>query len=799
MTTDIWAWVRDAHRQLAEAGHHRLADAIVELPGHATQGRNEQLDALYPEAVAAARSLGLPWVEVYLRHWRMQNLLNKRQQGETVLPEAVDLLDFAHREETASCPQSVCVVQDFAICHARVDGPGYVAERLAVVGETLERIEPARACYDCLSREYSDALEDDGRAAEALDYLDSAANRMRAAGQQVSLRFQQARAGTLHLLGRHQEVLELLDTAERAEQAQGSPLDERDERWGALLRARAFAGLGRTEEALALLPERSEAELHADLRGAWTQTVELLVAAGAWENDTELGAVLAGWVGYLDDVGAHRPCVDLLLTAGRLALARGARTVALTLAAAGERKLTRLRRTDGVAEQVAALRTAAEALPRPELPVPPGELAAHLAEARVPFETGADLLSVALDRYRGEQAGATDLTVLLATVLGSLGHARAAADLLWRGLDATPGDEELTGALGEMLIEARDGEGVRRLADLLSLTAPADGHWIRARWAGAEGRWAEALEQCRAILALDDEVLNTRRLAAHAATELGDHATAQRYYLELLERATPLGATADGTDEDGGPAEGTDEDGGHRAVQVPDLWHLITAATANRDWAVVRSTGALLDIEFDEPEGPVDEGWQLVTIRATRTNGTTADLPAVRTGPATARILPVLGEDLTLNHGDVVVFGPALLESPPGEDAPEEERERWRPVFGFLTLLDPAGYTTYWIDGGWPGDDPWVRLREDLVQEGYALWAYSGDQYRITDPAEDGDTLPGVYAALGVPPTASAAEADALLHRLTGDWPHPLAWPALAKAAGVDLDRHEEIVERYGL
>lgn len=384
MSTDIWAWVRETHEQLAEAGHRRLADAIYELPGHANEGRNEQLDAVYPEAVAAARSLGLPWVEVYLRHWRMQNLLNKRHQGEQVLPEAVDLLEFAHREETAGCPQSVCVVQDFAICHARVDGPGYVPERLAVLSETLERIEPSRACFDCLSREYSDALEDDGRPGEALDHLDTAAARMQAAGQRLSLHFHHARAGTLHLLGRHEEVLTLLDTAEQAERARGREIDDSDRRWGALTRARALASLGRTEEALALLPGREEAERHADLRPAWTKTVELLVAAGAWENDAELGATVAGWVGYLDGTGSHRPCVDLLLAAGRLALARGARTVALTLAATGERKLTRLRRTDGVAAEVAALRAAAEALPVPELPVPPGELLAHLAAVGVP-------------------------------------------------------------------------------------------------------------------------------------------------------------------------------------------------------------------------------------------------------------------------------------------------------------------------------------------------------------------------------------------------------------------------------
>ncbi|MBV2154689.1 hypothetical protein [Kitasatospora sp. SUK 42] len=785
MTTDIWAWVRDTHRQLAEAGHWRLADAMYELPDHATEGRNAQLDAMYPEAVASARALGLPWVEVYLRHWRMQNLLNKRQQGEAVMSEVVDLLDFAHREETLDCPQSVCVVQDFAICHARVDGPGYVAERLEVVGETLDRIEPGRACYDCLSREYSDALEDDGRAAEALAHLDTAAARMQAAGQRVSLRFHQARAGTLHLLGRHEEVLALMDTAERAAQQQGQEIDERDQRWGALLRARALASLGRVAEALALLPERDEAEQHADLRGMWTETVELLVAADAWANDAELGAVLAGWVGYLDAAGSHRPCVDLLLAAGRLALARGARTVALALAATGERKLTQLRRTDGVAEEVAALRAAAEALPVPGLPVPPGELAAHLAEAQVPYETGADLLSVALDRYQGEQAGATELAVLLATVLGGLGHARAAADLLWGRLDADPGSEVLTGTLGQALIEAGDAEGVRRLADRLADTSPADAHWIRARWAAAEGRWAEVLEQCGAMLALDPALINTRRLAASAATELGDHATAQRLYQELLEHARPAEETA--------PEEG------HRAVQESDLWHLITAASANRDWAVVRTTGARLGMEFDLAEGPVDEQWQLVAVRTARTDGSPVDVAAVRTGPATARILPVLREDVPLNHGDVVVFAPALLEQPPAEDAPEEERRSWQPVFGLLTLLDPAGYTTHWIDGAWPGDEAWAELRERLGEADFALWAYSGEQYRITDPAQEGGTLPGVYAAVGVPPTASAAEAHALLHRLTGHWPHPMAWLALAKAAGADVARHEEVSERYEL
>ncbi|MFD0528910.1 hypothetical protein ACFQ1I_21285 [Kitasatospora arboriphila] len=50
-----------------------------------------------------------------------------------------------------------------------------------------------------------------------------------------------------------------------------------------------------------------------------------------------------------------------------------------------------------------------------------------------------------------------------------------------------------------------------------------------------------------------------------------------------------------------------------------------------------------------------------------------------------------------------------------------------------------------------------------------------------------------------MPPTATSADADALLQRLTADWEHPLSWLDLAKAAGADTARHEDVVRRYGL
>ncbi len=781
MTTDIWSWVHDTHRQLAESGRHRLADALAEIAGHAVDGRNEQLDAMFPEALASARALDLPWVEVFLRHWRLQNLLNKRQQGEAAMAEAVSLLEFAHREETASCPQSVCAVQDFTICHANIDGPGYVPERLAVLEEALQRVEPARACFDCLSREYADTLEDDGRPADALTHLDRAETRITAAGERASLSFAHSRASALHRLGRHQDALDVYDTAERAYVAAGNRPDDDDRRKLAAGRALQFAALGRTGPALEQLPDAEEADRYPDIRHRWSAAVELLAAAGEFDNDAALGARLASWAGELDTAGSHRPCLDLVLRAGRLALARGAREVALTLARTGERKLGQLRRTDGVAEQVAALRAAAEALPRPQLPVPVDELPQWLAEHRPDPETGADLLAAAL--ALGERPD-TVLVVNLAGALGSLGHTRAVAELAWAQLEVDPGHAYLTGMLGQLLIDAEDGEGVDRLATRLAAAGePSDAHWLRARWAAAQGRWEEVGEQCAAVLAHSPEALNTRRLAAAAATRRGEHAEAQRLYEELLAHALD-------------PAE-AGEDDAHRTVQEPDLWHLVTAATANRDWAAVRAAGARLGIDFDTDSGPVEEEWQLIELRVPRADGTTTDLPALRTGPATARVLPVLGEDLDLNHGDIVVFSPAVLNDRP--EPGSAQAEDWRPVFELLTLLDPAGYTTYWIDGGRPDEDDWYALRDALRAAGHAVWVYSGDQYRIADPGGDEEGLPGIYAAIGVPPTGTAARADALLTELTAHLAHPLAWPALAEAAGADTARHRKIVDDYGL
>ena len=137
---DIWAWVETLQEDLRESGYERLADLIDQIQRDVGENRYERAQAALPEALAGARALRNPWLEVYLRHWGMQNRMNNMGEGETALGEATSLLEFAHRKETLDCPQSVCVTQDISKCHGNVDGIGWAQERLDVCRETMARI-----------------------------------------------------------------------------------------------------------------------------------------------------------------------------------------------------------------------------------------------------------------------------------------------------------------------------------------------------------------------------------------------------------------------------------------------------------------------------------------------------------------------------------------------------------------------------------------------------------------------------------------------------------------------------------
>ena len=150
---DIWNWVEKLQGDLRQAGQAQNAHLLNRLADEVSELQIDRVDALLPEARALGKALDNPWVDVYVGHWALRNRVGNRVEGESALGEAVALFERAHREDTLECPQSICVTQDLAACYGNIDGPGWVPERIEVCDETLGRIDPSWACFQCLSCE----------------------------------------------------------------------------------------------------------------------------------------------------------------------------------------------------------------------------------------------------------------------------------------------------------------------------------------------------------------------------------------------------------------------------------------------------------------------------------------------------------------------------------------------------------------------------------------------------------------------------------------------------------------------
>ncbi|MCA9710609.1 MAG: hypothetical protein KDK70_32505, partial [Myxococcales bacterium] len=211
---DIWRWVNRAKRDLERSGHDRLAQLIDDLPTLVCDDEHARVEAVVPEALALARAARNPWLEVFVRHWALQSRVLHRYEAREHLAEAVSLLEFANREQTRQCPQSVCVTQDLTSCYANTDGPGYVQERLEVAAETLARIDPSWPCYECISSEYASALSDDERHEEVLAWLQGQIDRAVEAGVERVSRFEEKRAMSLVALGRAAEAWAIMEDYE---------------------------------------------------------------------------------------------------------------------------------------------------------------------------------------------------------------------------------------------------------------------------------------------------------------------------------------------------------------------------------------------------------------------------------------------------------------------------------------------------------------------------------------------------------------------------------------------------------
>lgn len=702
---DIWAWVHDAGTRLRSSGQERLANLIWALPEAVVEEQHERTEAIVPEALALARALKAPWIELFVRHWSLQSRVLHKGEGTAAVAEAVSLLEFAHRADTRECPQSVCAVQDLCACYGFADGPGYATEREAVARETLARIDATWPCWSCVSSELCDALRDARRPADALDQADAAIAAQLATGDRDAVwDFENTRAEALMALGRVDEALELLDRG----QVHGRQSTGR-RRYRATMRADALSRLGRLDEAVAALPSAADVAETTSLHDAWAATLERLVDAGAVENTMGISVTLAGFVERIERRGAPRNVIEVAEVGLRLAVRRGAARRARTFLGAMERALPQLHRPLDAPGRVAAARAAVDGL-TVDLPDSPEHVFALLEGERSDPDADLALLDAARTRWP-EHA---ELRLLQAAALLAADEAGEALGLLRPLLGPeTPDSTAL------MAVDAALQVGDLSIEPLLRLsrTSPSNADWMLGRHAFANQDWRTAIEHFRRVVEENPEAVNTRRLWAAAAQALGDHEEALARLDEVVARRPPEG----------------------------DDWPRMVSATLLGRWEVVRESAARVGLPL-EGEGEIDEVWGPCKVRVGE-----EDLWALRTGPVTARIVQI-GRSMEEQHfRDRVVFQPEPVNQPEGE----------RPIFVYplLKRLEPGRCWSFEVDGVRP--ENWEAIEAMLDSFGGECRVLSGESYTLGGRA-------AVYAVVAVPDAVDPLSVHLSLLRAAG-------------------------------
>lgn len=754
---DIWSWIGE----LADAGGaqgYLAYRAGWVLPGHVVGGGHDQVDAIAPGLLAEARAQGLPWLEVFIRHWHLHSRVEHRGEGRAALTDAVDALDRAHRANARGCPQAICTVQDLCITYANADGPGYAAERLAATAEALGSINVSWACFTCITAEQAGALRDAGLAEEALAFLDRQQAAMVVAGSpHADDDTCHERVLSLLGLGRAEEALATVEVAQaRPNAGHGVTGDVRRR----LDRALVLARLGRGDEAEGVLPAPGSCQPRE--RVQWAQTVVHLVELGTRPNDGTLGRLLRDWVTERLSVGAFDHALELAAMTVRLAAGRGSRWAATWGAARAATAAAGLRepgRAGALLQELAAIADGLEPPPIADA-ARPDDVVAH--PGTDPEEQAGRLLT-ALERWPDDDGTAA----AAARAIARAGDLPGAEELLLGHVRSHPHDGAPAHLLGELALAGAPGraEAVVLVFDELGLRVPAA--FLRARLAWREHRYEDCCTWSATVVDLQPGARNTRRLWAQAAGRLGDFAA----MLALLDEVI---ASHD-------PVSGEDID--------PDHWDRMVAATALGRWDVVRASCAHLGIELETAEGPVEEVWHPATVRYD--DG--VEEWAERTGPVTARVLSVAPPGRVQRADDRIVFDPAPLVP-----APEDEDEEWMPVYRHVVTLSLGSHVAYELVG--------VGFAREELDEVLHRLDEAGVRIRVagrTFPTPDGVEIDGFDASLGIPPGVEPSAVHALLVELFGAEPdpaRPVLWPLLARDAGAEpvAERHAAAWERWG-
>jgi tetratricopeptide (TPR) repeat protein len=770
---DIWAWVEDRYDELYDNGNARLADLLYDIPSLVCDDEAEAADQKINEALALAQSIDDKWVEVFLRHWRLQSKILKNYDVRGMLPEAVALLDFAHTEETKGCPQRICAVQDLAAGYGIKDGIGYVEERVSVARETLAEINGSWPCYKCIGSELLDALLDGGRYKEALYEL-SKMDREMAVSEDADaseITFSRCRA----YLG-----LDDLDKAwaliEKAYNACGGESYKRHQK---LLKTLVLCRQEKWDDAFNECPSFEDAMLAATYYDDWTHCKYLMVCARKETNTEELRRQFHQMVTDLIKKDANRKAIIILERLIKLCVAANAKLRAQLSLEAIEGLLPRLHKDLGATETHQRLCQQVEAMD--DTAANDFDSVDALLEHQFEDEDSAYQSYLAA---KGKWPTSADVVVGLSQILVRHFDSDKAFGILQSAYESLPSDAVLEHSYGEAYIAKHGFQEYQKnfpMDDLGTLVENAV--WNRGF---LHVRYLEGHDPAQVLTIL-------RQIQKYWADDLYLLGEVARILIKLGEYEAALKEHQRRVSLD-------PDDANHK-------WDLLISASLTGEAEIVCDTASELDMSVNA-EGYFDTDKRPnIRLRMSLPDGGDEICFAVRNGPVTARITSISRiEDGYQFYDHEVVFDPLplnVLDQKDDEGYPCDSEGNYTLLYPHVGTRETPKYDVFPIDGFHPGDDLIADLREKIEAAGFVFSRRSSDDYQLRwgYDSDDPKQASAIYIYILMSQEHKKELLSDLLKEFAQGLKKPLVWLELAEAIGDDalVITQREICQKYNI